>query len=108
MSTTPERAPVETFPDEDSGTTPTGTADYPISPLADEGRSRAAAPTQPPPRSRGINWRALSIELLVPFLAIFTALVIGAIIIFATGASVTKAYSGLFVGALGTPTAIAN
>jgi simple sugar transport system permease protein len=107
MSTTPERAPVETVPDEGSGTTPTGTADYPVSPLADEGRSDAtAAPAAP--GSRGINWRALSLELLVPLLAIFTALVIGAVIIFFTGASVTKAYSGLFVGALGTPTAIAN
>jgi general nucleoside transport system permease protein len=108
MSTTPERAPVDTITEEDSGSTSTGTADYPLSPQADEGRSRAAESVQPVVGSRGINWRALTIELLIPFLAIFTALVIGAIIIFLTGASVTKAYSGLFAGAFGNPTAIAN
>lgn len=102
MSTSPERAPVETVPDE-AGTTPTGTADYPPSPLINEGRSREV-----PPSKRGINWRALFIELLVPLLAIFTALVIGALIIVATGASVPKAYSGLFVGAFGNARAIAN
>ncbi len=55
-----------------------------------------------------IDWRQLLIEMLVPVLAIFTALVIGAIIIMLTGASVTAAYSGLFRGALGDPKAIAN
>jgi simple sugar transport system permease protein len=47
-------------------------------------------------------------EMLVPLLAIFTALVIGAAIILATGASVVDAYNGLFFGALGSPTALAN
>jgi simple sugar transport system permease protein len=55
-----------------------------------------------------INWRQLLIELLVPLLAIFTALVIGALIIVATGADVVAAYGGLFRGALGTPKALAN
>ena len=56
----------------------------------------------------GIDVRQLLTELLVPLLAIFSALLIGALIILATGASVTRAYSGLFNGALGTPQAIAN
>jgi ABC-type uncharacterized transport system permease subunit len=56
----------------------------------------------------GINWRQLLIELLVPLLAIITALAIGAVIIIATGADIGKAYGGLFVGALGNPKAIAN
>lgn len=55
-----------------------------------------------------INWRQLLIELLIPLLAIFTALVIGALVIALTGASVTAAYGGLFRGALGSPQAIAN
>lgn len=45
---------------------------------------------------------------LVPFLALFTALLIGAIIIWASGADPVAAYSALFAGALGSPTAIAN
>src|SRR5262245_44583879 len=55
-----------------------------------------------------VDIRQLLIELLVPLLAIFTALLIGALIIWATGASVVAAYSGLFKGALGNPKAIAN
>jgi general nucleoside transport system permease protein len=55
-----------------------------------------------------IDGRQLLIELLVPLLAIFTALVIGAVIIVATGSSVVEAYSGLFRGAIGSPQAIAN
>jgi general nucleoside transport system permease protein len=60
------------------------------------------------PARFSIDVRQLLIELLVPILAIFTALVIGALIILATGASVYDAYSGLFSGALGSPQAIAN
>lgn len=56
----------------------------------------------------GVNWRELMIELLVPVLAIVTALVISALIILSTGASVTAAYSGLFFGALGTRQAISD
>ena len=101
MSTAPEDAPRKTIAPED-GASATGTTDYPPAPLSDVGRSRAE-----PPR-RGVNWRALLTELLVPLLAIFTALVIGALIIVATGADVVSAYSGLFEGALGTPRALAN
>jgi len=79
----------------------TGTADYPPAPAADVGRSRVG------PRF-SINWRDLFVEALVPLLAIVTALMIGALIILATGASVTKAYSGLFFGALGTSVALLN
>jgi simple sugar transport system permease protein len=53
------------------------------------------------------QWRIQATSLLVPVLAIFTALVIGAIIIVATGADVLAAYGGLFMGAIGTPRAIA-
>lgn len=91
MSTKPEDAPGKT-----------GGADYPPAPLSDAGRSRAEE------SRRNINWGRLLTSLLVPLLAIFTALVIGALIILATGASVTKAYSGLFVGALGNPLALTN
>lgn len=57
-------------------------------------------------------WRArlassLSV-LAIPFLAVFTALLIGAVVILATGASVISAYEGLFVGALGSRRAIAE
>lgn len=55
-----------------------------------------------------VNWRQLFTELLVPLLAIVTALVIGALIIVATGYSVIEAYGGLFAGSLGSPRALAN
>lgn len=100
MSTAPEDAPRKTVPSDPASSA--GGADYPPAPrseaLAD--RSRATG--------WGINWRDLLVELLVPLLAIVTALVIGALIIWATGAGVTAAYSGLFFGALGTPKALAN
>lgn len=65
-----------------------------------------ATEVQQPPRQ--VDVRALVLRAAVPLLAIFTALVIGALIIFATGASVAEAYSGLFNGALGSPRAIAG
>ncbi len=46
--------------------------------------------------------------LLVPLFAVFTALVIGAVIIELTGKSWLLAYGGLWDGALGSPQAIAN
>lgn len=55
-----------------------------------------------PPR-----WQAWGTILLVPVLAIVTALLIGAIIIVVTGADVVAAYGGLFMGAIGSPRAIA-
>lgn len=70
--------------------------------------SEPVSTAQDVPAGLQIDWRQLLIEMLVPVLAIFTALLIGAIIIMLTGASVTAAYSGLFRGALGDPKAIAN
>jgi simple sugar transport system permease protein len=91
MSTAPDDAPRKQVP-----------GDTPPTPLADAGRTLAAdTPT-------GVNWSNLLTETLVPILAIFTALVIGALIILATGASVLLAYDGLFDGALGSPLALAN
>jgi ABC-type uncharacterized transport system permease subunit len=48
------------------------------------------------------------VEVSIPFLAVFTALVIGAMLIKASGASVYDAYKGLFEGMLGSKTAVAN
>jgi len=48
------------------------------------------------------------VELSIPFLAVFSALVVGALLIWASGASVYEAYKGLFEGMLGSRTAIAN
>jgi ABC-type uncharacterized transport system permease subunit len=100
MSTAPDDAPRKTVP-ADGATTKTGTADRPQTPLSGAGRALATG-------RFNINWRSLLTESLVPLLAIVTALAIGALIIIATGASVAKAYSGLFFGALGTPKALAN
>jgi general nucleoside transport system permease protein len=99
MSTAPEDAPRQAAPTD--GTDKTGTADYPPTPVAGAGRSRAS-------RGFSVNWGDLLKEALVPLLAIVTALVIGALIIYLAGASVVSAYSGLFVGALGTPQALTN
>lgn len=46
---------------------------------------------------------ALGQALLVPILAVVTGLIIGAIVIVVSGASVTKAYGALFVGSFGNP-----
>jgi general nucleoside transport system permease protein len=46
--------------------------------------------------------------LAIPFLAVVTALLIGAVVIWASGASVLDAYEGLFEGALGSPRAWAE
>lgn len=57
-------------------------------------------------------WKALRsrdwTESLIPFLAVFTALVVGAILIWGTGANVVAAYRGLFEGMLGSPRALAE
>lgn len=47
-------------------------------------------------------------KVLIPLLAIIVALLIGAVVILASGASVSKAYVGLFQGAFGKPRAIAE
>jgi simple sugar transport system permease protein len=105
MSHSPEDSPRHAVATEgEPGPTSTGTAEYPPTPLKEEdaGRSRAESPTG------RINWSALLVEALVPLLAIFTALVIGALVILAAGADVFKAYGGLFMGAFGSVRAIAD
>ncbi|MBC8161177.1 MAG: ABC transporter permease [Roseiflexaceae bacterium] len=67
--------------------------------------SRAPATT---PSRAAIDWRNVFFSVLVPILAIFTALLIGAGIIWATGANVAAAYTGLFSGAFGGVQAISN
>jgi general nucleoside transport system permease protein len=101
MSTAPENAPRKATPSDDDLRT-SGTADYPPSPITGVSRTRARGSLA------SVDWRGLAAGGLVPLLAIFTALVIGGLIILATGASVVSAYSGLFAGALGSPQAIAN
>ena len=54
-------------------------------PLAEPSRAQVDS------SSTGVNWGNLLTEILVPVLAIFTALVIGALIILATGASMATA-----------------
>jgi simple sugar transport system permease protein len=91
MSTAPDDAPRKQVPDD---TSPAMRAD--------------ASQTAPGGSPTSFDWSSLLTELLVPVLAIFTALVIGALIILATGASVASAYNGLFFGAVGSPLALAN
>lgn len=67
----------------------------------------STAPAAQPARV-AINWRGLFFSALAPILAIVTALIIGAIIIAATGKSFVAAYSGLFAGAFGNLNAISN
>ncbi len=104
MSDGVDGVPVQVAPS-DGGTSRTGQADYPPTPLAGVDRSRPDLPGGP---RKGINWGDKLGDLLVPLLAIITALAIGAIIILATGANVFKAYGGLFRGAFGDWTALAN
>jgi simple sugar transport system permease protein len=52
--------------------------------------------------------RAAVYALIVPLLAVFTALLLGAIIIAATGGDVVKAYQGLWEGSLGRPRSISD
>jgi simple sugar transport system permease protein len=47
-------------------------------------------------------------ELIIPLLSIATSLIIGAVIIYASGANVLRAYGGLWQGAFGRPRAIAE
>ena len=104
MSQSPEKTPSETVPDE-SDPDATGTSDYPLT-LASEklaGRSRAAKD----PTHR-VNWSEVLTEALVPVLAVLTALMIGALVIYSTGADVWKAYGGLWEGAFGSVAAISD
>jgi simple sugar transport system permease protein len=54
------------------------------------------------------TWTERVSGFLIPLLAVFTALLIGALVIWASGANVLAAYQGLFEGALGSPRGIAE
>ncbi|HCR71559.1 MAG TPA: hypothetical protein DIW23_08960, partial [Anaerolineae bacterium] len=56
--------------------------------------------------SEGIGGGSLGQALLVPLLAVLTGLILGGIVMFATGSNPFKAYSALFAGAFGTPSTI--
>jgi len=54
------------------------------------------------------GWRSWVYTLIVPVLAVVTALAIGAVIIALTGGNVLKAYQGLWEGSFGQPRSISN
>ena len=54
------------------------------------------------------GWRAWLYTLIVPILAVVTALAIGGVIIALTGGNVLRAYQGLWEGSFGQPRAISN
>ncbi len=56
--------------------------------------------------SQGNKEAPLTQVILLPFLAILTGLLIGAIVILAAGGNVIVAYGALFAGSIGSPTAI--
>lgn len=63
------------------------------------------------PRWKRTAWRLIEywgLSLLVPILAVFTALVLGALIIWLTGKDWMAAYIGLWQGSFGSPGAIAG
>src|SRR5207248_2049569 len=83
-----------------------------IAPPVDAPRGPEPAPTAAPPRpTPAALARRLGGEFLVPVLAIVTALVLSAGIIWVTTGdlnTVLGAYGGLFQGAFGSPQALAN
>jgi general nucleoside transport system permease protein len=60
----------------------------------------------PLPSKPKINWRSVADAMLVPVLAVFTAMVIGGIVIWLAGGNPIAAYIGLFQGAFGSVKAI--
>ncbi|HDQ73975.1 MAG TPA: ABC transporter permease [Chloroflexi bacterium] len=56
----------------------------------------------------GKSWRSVANTVLLPFLAVFTALVLGALIILAAGGNPIAAYRGLYEGAFGSPSALSE
>lgn len=61
-----------------------------------------AEPANPPPRAATARLRRLLSPLVIPVLAVFTALVIGALLIALTGRDWIAAYGGLWEGSFGT------
>ena len=96
----------------------------PIAPASDSeaARDRYQPTGTPAPPARGVAWGRVAREIAVPVLAIFTALIIGGLIIMLTSGDfarlasgtplgdlkVVQAYAGLLRGAFGTPQAIAT
>lgn len=70
------------------------------------GSTEARQQQRKPPGLQNM-WGMLS-PLLVPFFAVFTALLIGAIIIWLTGKDWVEAYTGLWFGSFGTLNALEN
>jgi simple sugar transport system permease protein len=56
--------------------------------------------------SEGIGGGSLGQALLVPVLAVVTGLILGGVVMLATGANPIEAYTALFAGAFGTPSSI--
>ncbi|NJN80141.1 MAG: hypothetical protein HC797_06565, partial [Anaerolineales bacterium] len=56
--------------------------------------------------TEGIGGGSLGQALLVPVLAVVTGLILGGVVMIATGANPIEAYSALFAGAFGTPSNI--
>ena len=112
MSQSPESAPRQTIPIEGApdASGGAGTSEYPPSPITEVQANRSSAGDGKGEGGgrRGINWSILLTEALVPVLAILTALIIGAVVILATGADVLRAYGGLFTGAFGSLRAISD
>lgn len=57
-------------------------------------------------KSEGIGGGSLSQSLLIPVLAVVTGLILGGLVMFATGSNPLQAYGALFAGAFGTPSSI--
>ncbi len=60
------------------------------------------------PQPPAARWWALAQPILVPLLAVITAILVGSLFVVVNGFNPIKAYAGLFDGALGSPTAVAR
>jgi simple sugar transport system permease protein len=67
-----------------------------------------ATAVTPPSAAQPNRFTGLGQKILVPILAVFTALVIGGLIILISGGNPIEAYKGLIEGAFGTPKAISE
>ena len=67
-----------------------------------------ATAVTPPSAAKPSRFSGLAQKILVPVLAVFTALVIGGIIIWLSGGNPLEAYRGLIEGAFGSPKAISE
>ena len=67
-----------------------------------------ATAVTPPSATKPSRFSGLGQKILVPVLAVFTALVIGGLIIWISGGNPLEAYRGLMEGAFGSPKAISE